>query len=70
MYEIGKINNLILIEKGSYWWKYIIFFDKKIQIWIGKDLMRILECLINFIKDLITRKNQFLESMLVLIGVN
>jgi hypothetical protein len=70
MYEIGKINNLILIEKGSYWWKYFFFLIKKIQIWIGKDLMRILECLINFIKDLITRKNQFLESMLVLIGVN
>jgi len=32
--------------------------------------MRILEGLINFIEDLITGKNQFLESIWVLIEIN
>jgi hypothetical protein len=38
---------------------------KEIQIWISKDLMSILEGLIIFIKDLIARKINFLESISV-----
>jgi len=37
-----------------------IFIEgKEIQIWMSKDSMRILKCLINFIKDLIVRKSVF-----------
>jgi hypothetical protein len=34
----------------------IFIWGKEIQIWIGKDSIRILEGLINFIEDLIARK--------------
>jgi hypothetical protein len=37
----------------------ILIEGKEIQIWIGKKSMRILECLINFIGDLIARKIYF-----------
>jgi len=37
----------------------IFIWDKEIQIWRGKDLMRILEDLINFIEDLIIREIDF-----------
>jgi hypothetical protein len=39
----------------------IFIWCKEIQICIGKDSMRILEGLINFIKDLIARKIDFLS---------
>jgi hypothetical protein len=48
----------------------ICIWGKEIQIWMSKDSMRILEDLINFIEDLITRKINFLESIWVLIGRN
>jgi hypothetical protein len=53
-----KIDNPILIDKRPYWWKYF-YLGKEIQIWIGKDLKRILEGLINFIEDLIARTIDF-----------
>jgi hypothetical protein len=34
----------------------ICIWGKEIQIWMSKDLMRILEGLANFIEDLIARK--------------
>jgi hypothetical protein len=49
MYKFDKISNPILIDKGSIW-------GKEIQIWIGKDSIRILEGLINFIEDLVARR--------------
>ena len=58
MYKIDKIGNLILIDKGPIY-ENIFIWGKEIQIWIGKDLMRILKGLINFIEDLIARKINF-----------
>ena len=58
MYKIDKIGNLILIDKGPIY-ENIFIWGKEIQIWIGKDLMRILKGLINFIEDLIVRKINF-----------
>ena len=58
MYKIDKIGNLILIDKGLIY-ENIFIWGKEIQIWIGKDLMRILKGLINFIEDLIARKINF-----------
>jgi hypothetical protein len=46
------------LTKGSIG-ENIFIWGKEIQIWIGKDLMRILKGLINFIEDLIVRKNSF-----------
>jgi hypothetical protein len=34
----------------------IFIWGKEIQIWIGMDSMRVLECLINFIEDFIARR--------------
>jgi hypothetical protein len=42
--------------------KNIFIQDKKIQIWTGKDSMRILKGLINLIEDLIARKINFLSQ--------
>jgi len=42
------------------------FWVKEIQIWMGKDSMRILEGLINFIEDLIARNQSFRVNL----GVN
>jgi hypothetical protein len=50
--------------------KNICILGKDIQIWMSKDLMGILKGLINFIKDLIARKINFLKSIWVLIGRN
>jgi hypothetical protein len=47
-----------LIDKGPIY-ENIFIWGKEIQIWIGKDLMRILKGLINFIEDLIVRKINF-----------
>jgi hypothetical protein len=41
----------------------IFILGKEIQIWMGKDSMRILKSLINFIDDLTPRKISFLESI-------
>jgi len=46
--------------------KIFLFGIKKIQIWIGKDSMKILEGLINLIEDLIVRKISFRVNL----GVN
>jgi len=48
----------------------IYIWGKETQIWMSKDLMRILEGLINFIEDLIARNINFLELIWVLIGRN
>jgi hypothetical protein len=55
-----------LIELATQFWltkglidENIFIWDKKIQIWIGKDSMKILEGLINLIEDLIIRKISF-----------
>jgi hypothetical protein len=58
MYKFGKISNSNLINKGAHWWNYF-YLGKEIKLWIGKDLIRILEGLINFIEDLIGRKIDF-----------
>jgi hypothetical protein len=41
------------------WWKYVFIWGKETQIWVGKNSVRILEGLINFIDDLIARKISF-----------
>jgi len=41
----------------------IFILNKKIQIWMTKNSIRILEGLINFIEDLLVRKGSFLESI-------
>jgi len=69
MYKIGKTSDPILIEKRPIQWIFFIW-GKEIQIWINKDSMRILEGLINFIKDLIAREISFLKSIWVLIRRN
>jgi hypothetical protein len=46
----------------------ILIWGKEIQILMSMDSMKILEGLINFIKDLIVRKISFLEPIRVLIG--
>jgi hypothetical protein len=46
------------LTKGSVG-ENIFIWGKEIQIWIGKDRMRILEGVINFIEDLIARKIDF-----------
>jgi hypothetical protein len=56
-----KINNQILIDKGLIG-ENIFIWDEEIQIWIGKDSMRILEGLINLIEDLIAGKIKFLSQ--------
>jgi hypothetical protein len=56
-----KINNQILIDKGLIG-ENIFIWDEEIQIWIGKDSMRILEGLINLIEDLIAGKINFLSQ--------
>jgi hypothetical protein len=58
MYKIEKNSNSNLINKGAHWWKYF-YLGKEIKLWIGKDLIKILEGLINFIEDLIGRKIDF-----------
>jgi hypothetical protein len=56
-----KINNQILIDKGLIG-ENIFIWGEEIQIWIGKDSMRILEGLINLIEDLIAGKIKFLSQ--------
>jgi hypothetical protein len=56
-----KINNQILIDKGLIG-ENIFIWGEEIQIWIGKDSMRILEGLINLIEDLIAGKINFLSQ--------
>jgi len=59
-----KIRKCIKLEKLTiqFWLtkgpigENIFIWGKEIQIWIGKDSIRILEGLINFIEDLIARK--------------
>jgi hypothetical protein len=55
MYKIDKIGTSVWLTKGLFG-KNIFICSKEIQIWIGKNSMRILKGLINFIKDLIARK--------------
>jgi hypothetical protein len=56
-----KINNQILIDKGLIG-ENIFIWGEELQIWIGKDSMRILEGLINLIEDLIAGKINFLSQ--------
>ena len=63
MHKIGKIGNPISTEKSPTS-ENIFIQGKETQIWIGKDSMRILNGLINFIEDLIARKNIYLKSIL------
>jgi hypothetical protein len=51
-----------LIEKDLFD-ENIFMWGKEIQIWMSKDMIRILKGLINFIEDLIPRKISFFKSI-------
>jgi len=62
----GKVEGPKCIKLTTQFWltkgpigENIFIWGKEIQIWIGKDLKRILEGLINFIEDLIARTIDF-----------
>ena len=53
--RLTKLAKQFWLTKGSFG-ENIFIWSKEIQIWIGKDLIRILEGLFNFFEDLIARK--------------
>jgi len=62
--RLAKLVTQFWLTKGSIG-ENIFIWGKEIQIWIGKDLMRILKGLINFIEDLIVRKNSFWSQFML-----
>ena len=68
--RLKKLTTQFWSIKDSFSDFFIYISGKEIQIWMIKDSMRVLESLINFIKNLITMKINFLESSWVLIGRN
>jgi len=55
---MAKLTTQFWLKKGLIG-ENIFIWGKEIQIWRGKDSMRVLEDLINFIEDLIVREIDF-----------
>jgi len=64
--KVGGLKCIRLVKLTTQFWltkgpigENIFIWGKEIQIWIGKDSMRIFKGLINLIEDLIARKISF-----------
>jgi hypothetical protein len=64
--KVGGLKCIRLVKLATQFWltkgpigENIFICGKEIQIWIGKDSMRIFKGLINLIEDLIARKINF-----------